>query len=307
MENLLDFSEKIPSQTTNSEEIERIEEKLNEIISDFIPNAQPFTITLMKTNPKTGKNEQLTVWEGEAPLTPHEIGTVYGGGKYDIVIKGKGSGRRAPINFKGSFTLSGHYDKISQKQDVVSSPNGHSDFLSMMLMQQSENQKMMQMMMQTMTQSMAQIMTAMIGLQRPSGDSELMKSLVTQSLTANNERANIQYEGVMNAFNNGLKLGQQAVKSTESINWQEVIQDVVEKAPDILGSIFSPRTIRNRLMRDPRTAPIFEDPQKIAHLKASLEEAHGHEKAGKIIRKAGLEQMAQAVPSGEKSPATVEI
>lgn len=295
------FTETIPAQHS-PDELHRIEEKLQEIINDFIPNSQPFTITLMKQNPKNGKNEQLTVWECEAPLSPHEIGALYGGGKYEIYIKYKKNGRGPSQSFKGAFTLSGHYDKLAAKPESLPvTVNGNNpDILQLMIMQQAENQKMFTQMMAQSLQSMTAVLTAVMSAPKQNNENDLIKTLLPTLIQGNNDKQNLQFEATMQAFNNGLKIGQ-GVNKEDSINWQEVIQDVVKTAPDILGSIMPSKIIRKKFMSDPRTRPIMEDPEKRALLLQQMQETHGQEKANRIIKKAGLQEFNQA-PAEQPAP-----
>lgn len=281
-------------------------DQLNDIIGGFIPEQIPFTVTLNKSNPITKKWEQMERWEQQLPPSSHELGITHGSGYYSVIINWRNKNNTPGIK-RFFFSLGANYDRLKRETEKSSAPvlsaasSGNDEFRTMMMMMIKTSQdeaKRAQETIQTMMTGMVGMMTAMMS--RPAAEyrESTADKLLPGLIASLGDRSAQSHKAMIEVFQDGVKTGVQTsgVNNTmekDGIDYTAIINMAIDKLPDVLNSIFSPKINRAILMENKNFNTILENPELKEEFLKKAKEKHGEELLKKAIEKAGVGDLIQ--------------
>lgn len=279
-------------------------DQLNDIIGGFIPEQIPFTVTLNKSNAITKKWEQMERWEQQMPPSSHELGIMHGSGYYQVVINWRDKTGKPGIK-RIFFSLGVNYDRLkreSEKSLSLSLPhavNGNEDFKTMMMMMIKTSQdeaKRAQENMQSVMTAMVGMMTAVMSRPAQEYRESLSDKLLPGLIASLADRGAQSHKAMIEVFQDGVKTGVQtsggnATMEKDGIDYTAIINMAIDKLPDVLNSIFSPKVNRTILMENKNFKTILENPELKEEFLRKAKETHGEEMLKRAIEKAGVSDL----------------
>jgi hypothetical protein len=286
-------------------------DQLNDIIGGFIPEQIPFTVTLNKSNPITKKWEQMERWEQQMPPSSHELGVTHGSGYYSVIINWRH--KNVPGIKKIFFTLGINYDRLKRESEKSNNPvssvgnSGNDDFKSMMMMMMKTSQeeaKRSQETVQALLTGMVGMMTAVMSRPAQEYRESISDKLIPGLIASLADRGAASHKAMIEVFQDGVKTGVQtsggnATMEKDGIDYTAIINMAIDKLPDVLNSIFSPKINRSILMENKNFKTILENPELKEEFLRKAKEAHGEEMLKKAIEKAGVSDLVNGTTKPE--------
>ena len=296
-----------PGLELDQREEEKTIESVTEIFEEFIPQGVNFTFSLNKYDESLKKFVQINVWRTQPP-DKHDIGILYGGGKYQFFLKWKDKSKKLGYNLKeGKFDLHKSYDELKQKADaqakkeemaaffpVVQNNNSNDKIYEMMIAQAQQTQNLLMGILGRFIDNMGNNNGG------NNGFGEYTKMLLDNAIKSKE----IDSDRMYTMYSKGLEVGSlNQLEQAKDTSWKDLLRDLIPQLPamvDGAAKVFMPKTvIRNVALNDPRAKKILAAPEGKKEFYNEMVNVHGKEKTIETLQKSGLDDM---IPGNEAAP-----
>jgi len=273
-------------------------DSITEIFEEFIPQGADFKFTLGKWDDIIKKYVQINVWKTQPP-DKHEIGLLYGGGKYQFFLKWKDKTKKLGYALKESkFELHKTYDELKAKADAAAKREematqlpvvqgaGNSDRIYEILLANANNTQNLLMGL------LGKFVENMGNNGGGGGMGEYTKLLLDNAIKVKETDS----ERLYTMYSKGLEMGSlNQIEQSKDTSWKDLLKDLIPQLPKMVDGaarMFLPKsTIRNVALADPRAKRILEAPGGKKEFYNEMVKEHGEQKTRETLEKSGLEDM----------------
>jgi hypothetical protein len=274
-------------------------DSISEIFEEFIPHGSDFRFTLGKWDDIIKKYVQINVWKTQPP-DKHEIGLLYGGGKYQFFLKWKDKTKKLGYALKESkFELHKSYDELKQKSDAAARREEMAAQLPTVQNGAGNNDRMYELLLSN-AQSQQNILVGILGKfidnmgnnSGGGGMGEYTKLLLDSAIKTKETESERMYT----MYSKGLEMGSlNQIEQSKDTSWKDLLKDLIPQLPKMVDGaarMFLPKqTIRNVALADPRAKRIMEAPGGKKEFYDGMVKEHGEQKTRETLEKSGLEDL----------------
>lgn len=275
-------------------------DSISEIFEEFIPQGADFKFTLGKWDDIVKKYIQINVWRTQPP-DKHEIGLLYGGGKYQFFLKWKDKTKKLGYALKESkFELHKSYDELKSKAESAAKKE---ELAAQLPTSQTGNERLYELLLAN-AQNTQNLLMGIVGklIENSGGNGgmgEYTKLLLENAINIKKDDS----ERLFTMYSKGLEMGSlNQMEANKDTSWKDLLKELIPQLPGMVNGaakMFLPKqTIRNIALNDPRAKKVLEAPGGKKEFYDQMIQTHGEKITKETLEKSGLDDI---IPVNEKN------